>query len=79
MTESARLFTLRLWPAAETGDGDSPQWHGDRSQWHGDRSQWRGKIQSLPDGEAYNFADWLDLIRALEVMLATRPDKTQEE
>lgn len=72
MTESARLFTLRLWPAAETGDGDSPQWHGDRSQW-------RGKIQSLPDGEAYNFADWLDLIRALEVMLATRPDKTQEE
>ena len=65
MQESARLFTLRLWPAAETGDGDSPQW--------------RGKIQSLPDGETYNFGDWLDLIRALEVMLATRPDETKEE
>ena len=65
MTESARLFTLRLWLAAETGDGDPPQW--------------RGKIQSLPDGEAYNFGDWLDLIRALEVMLATRPEETQEE
>ena len=65
MTESARLFTLRLWPAADTRDADPPQW--------------RGKIQSLPDGEAYNFGDWLDLIRALEVMLATRPEETQEE
>ena len=72
MKDSTRLFTLRLWPAAETGDGDPPQWHGDRSQW-------RGKIQSLPDGEAYNFGDWLDLIRALEVMLSTRPEETQEE
>ena len=61
MTESSRLFTLRLWPAAETDDGDAPQW--------------RGKIQSLPDGEAYNFGDWLDLIRALEVMLSSRPDE----
>ena len=57
MTESTRLFTLRLWPAAETDDGGTPQW--------------RGKIQSLPDGEAYNFRDWLDLIRALEVMLSS--------
>ena len=72
MTESTRLFTLRLWPAAETSDGDPPQWHGDRSQW-------RGKVQSLPDGETYNFGDWLDLIRALEAMLATRPEETQEE
>ena len=79
MKDSTRLFTLRLWPAAETSDGDPPQWHGDRSQWHGDRSQWRGKIQSLPDGEAYNFGDWLDLIRALEAMLATRSDETKEE
>ena len=65
MNDSTRLFTLRLWPAAETGDGALPTW--------------RGKIQSLPDGEAYNFGDWLDLIRALEVMLATRPEETQEE
>ena len=65
MTESTRLFTLRLWSAAETGDGNPPQWH--------------GKVQSLPDGEAYNFVDWLDLIRALEAMLATRPEETQEE
>jgi len=57
MTESTRLFTLRLWPAAESGDDGPPQW--------------RGKIQSLPDGEAYNFRDWLDLIRALEVMLSS--------
>ncbi len=65
MNDTTRLFTLRLWPAAESGDGDM--------------SQWRGKIQSLPDGEAYNFGDWLDLIRALEAMLATRPDETKEE
>ena len=65
MTESARLFTLRLWLAAETGDGAPPQW--------------RGKIQSLPDGEAYNFGDWLDLIRALEVMLLTNSEQTKEE
>ncbi len=65
MNDTTRLFTLRLWPAAETGDGDM--------------SHWRGKIQSLPDGEAYNFGDWLDLVRALEAMLATRPDETKEE
>ena len=65
MTESTRLFTLRLWPAAATAADDPPQW--------------RGKIQSLPDGEAYNFGDWLDLIRALEAMLATRPEETQED
>ena len=61
MTDIPRLFTLRLWPAAETGDGDPPQW--------------RGKIQSLPDGEAYYFSDWLDLLRYLEVMLSARPEE----
>lgn len=65
MNESARLFTLRLWPAAETGDGDTPDW--------------RGKVQSLPDGEAYHFRDWLDLIRYLEMMLSARPEETKEE
>lgn len=61
MTDSPRLFTLRLWPAAETGDGNEPQW--------------RGKVQSLPDGEAYYFSDWLDLLRYLEVMLSDRPEE----
>lgn len=65
MKESNRLFTLRLWPVTQTGEPDAPAW--------------RGKVQSLPDGETYNFGDWLDLIRALEVMLATRPEETKEE
>jgi len=65
MTESTRLFTLRLWPAAESGDDDSPQW--------------RGKLQSLPDGEATYFRDWPDLIRYLEAMLSTRSEETDEE
>jgi len=65
MTESARLFTLRLWPAAESD---------------GDKSSWHGKVQSLPDGEAYHFSDWPDLIRALEAMLSTKLSaKTDED
>lgn len=65
MNDTPRLFTLRLWPAAESGDGEAPEW--------------RGKLQSLPDGTATYFRDWPDLIRELEVMLLTRPDETEEE
>jgi len=31
---------------------------------------WRGKVQSLPDGEAYYFRDWEGLRRHLQAMLA---------
>jgi hypothetical protein len=51
----ARLFTLRLWQAAVD---DAPG-----------AVEWRGKVQSLPDGEAYYFRDWPGLIRHLETML----------
>jgi len=51
-----RLFTLRLWQAAKTNDPDA--------------LEWRGKVQSLPDGEAYYFRDWPGLVRHLESMLA---------
>ncbi len=72
MTESNRLFTLRLWPATEADDGDAPRRHDDAFQWH-------GKIQSLPDGEAYHFRDWLDLIQALETMLSSKAEYAEED
>lgn len=79
MNESNRLFTVRLWPAAETDDGHAPRRHDDASQWRGDRSRWHGKIQSLPDGEAYHFRDWLDLIQALETMLSSKAIDAEED
>lgn len=30
---------------------------------------WRGKVQSLPDGEAYYFRDWEGLIAHLQTLL----------
>jgi hypothetical protein len=65
MNDSNRLFTLRLWPTAQTGAGGAPEW--------------RGKVQSLPDGEAYYFRDWLDLIQALEAMLSTKSEDMKED
>ncbi len=53
----ARLFTLRLWQAAAPDDPVA--------------LEWRGKLQSLPDGEAYYFRDWPGLIRHLETMLSS--------
>ncbi len=54
-TEPPRLFTLRLWQAASPDDPAM--------------LEWRGKMQSLPDGEAYYFRDWPGMIRYLEKML----------
>jgi len=61
-----RLFTLSLWQVQR---GDDPH-----------MTAWRGKLQSLPDGEAYYFRDWEVLIQHLEKMLADRrePINNQE-
>lgn len=50
-----RLFTLRIWLE---GLGK-------------DQAEWRGKVQALPDGEAYYFRNWPGLIGRLEAMLAS--------
>jgi len=58
-TQPPRLFTLRLWQAASPDDPAM--------------LEWRGKVQSLPDGEAYYFRDWPGMIRYLETMLGVEP------
>jgi hypothetical protein len=40
----------------------------------GDLPAWRGKVQSLPDGEAYYFRDWPGLIRHVETMLSSKSE-----
>jgi len=59
VTQPPRLFTLRLWQAASPDDPAM--------------LEWRGKVQSLPDGEAYYFRDWPGMIRYLEMMLGVEP------
>lgn len=63
----SRLFTLRLWQEEEIVG----------------RTQWRGKVQSLPDGEAYYFRGWPGLIDRLETLLvalpAEMPDSNESE
>lgn len=57
MTEtirSTRLLTLRLWQERISLE----------------QVEWRGKVQALPEGEAYYFRDWPGLIRRLEAILA---------
>lgn len=57
MTEtirSTRLFTLRLWQERISLE----------------QVEWRGRVQALPEGEAYYFRDWPGLIRRLEAILA---------
>lgn len=58
--QKTRLFTISLWQVQQ---GDDPL-----------KTAWRGKLQSLPDGEAYYFRDWEVLIQYLEKMLAARCD-----
>jgi hypothetical protein len=60
-TQPTRLFTLRLWQAAQADDPSA--------------LEWRGKVQALPEGEAYYFREWTGLIERLETMLnpATMP------
>ncbi len=48
------LFTVRIW-AEPVGEN---------------QIEWRGKIQSLPDGEAFLFRDWSGLIDRLQTILA---------
>jgi hypothetical protein len=59
-TRVTRLFTLRMW-REEAGEG---------------QTEWRGKVQALPEGEAYFFRDWPGLIERLEVMLDTAHAET---
>lgn len=49
------LFTLRIWFAPLEGT----------------QVEWRGKLQALPDGEAYFFRGWPGLISRLEAMLGS--------
>ena len=54
-TRKTHLFTLRMW----------------REKMDNAQVEWRGKVQALPDGEAYYFSDWPGLIRQLEAMLSS--------
>ena len=58
--QNSRLFTLRMWQATPEDDPAAPEW--------------RGKVQSLPDGEAYYFRDWPGLIRHVETMLSSESE-----
>lgn len=49
------LFTLRIWAVSLDGN----------------QVEWRGKLQALPDGEAYFFRGWQGLISRLEAMLGS--------
>ena len=65
MTETTRpthLFTLRLWQEPISTEA----------------SEWRGKVQALPDGDAYYFRDWPGLIRRLEALLAVERDLSED-
>lgn len=59
-----RLFTLRLWQSAAD---DEPT-----------TLEWRGKVQALPEGDAYYFRDWAGLIGRLEALLAIEVDLSED-
>ena len=59
-----RIFMIRVWRE----EADSPS------------SAWRGKVQSLPDGEAYHFHTWDGLLTRLQSMVESeRSDNTDSE
>ena len=54
-TRTTHLFTVRMWhEEANEGQG---------------QPEWRGKVQALPEGEAYYFRDWPSLVAHLQAML----------
>ena len=57
--EPVRVFMLRVWLPAQ-GAGTA---------------EWHGKVQSLPDGEAYYFRDWEGLRSHLQSMLVVNDFK----
>lgn len=59
---ASRLFTLRMWQ--EEADGE--------------QAEWRGKVQALPEGEAYYFRDWSGLVGHLDAMLAAGRDPADD-
>ena len=67
--DRAHLFMLRVWAEAAGGAA----------------TEWRGKVQSLPDGEAYHFRTWEGLIAHLQTMLQagsagnSRPESQQHK
>lgn len=62
--QKTRLFTVRLWQAARDDDPAT--------------FAWRGKVQAIPEGEAYYFRDWPGLIGRLEAMLESDRDASVE-
>ena len=58
--DRSHLFMLRVW-TEEAGAA---------------ATEWRGKVQSLPDGEAYYFRDWEGLRSHLQAMLAVEDSKS---
>lgn len=61
-TRPTRLFTLRIW----------------QERIDTEHSEWRGKVQALPEGDAYYFRDWPGLIRRLEALLAVERDLSED-
>lgn len=57
-TRTTHLFTVRMW-REEANEGQG-------------QPEWRGKVQALPEGEAYYFRDWPSLVAHMQEMLDVR-------
>ena len=64
VSRHSHLYTVRLWQ--ETA-GKEPTAIG-----------WRGKVQALPEGDAYFFRDWPELIALLQAMLVSGPTESSD-